>query len=59
MEITREEFRAYEEVRKSGATNMNHLSMVEGLSGLDRDTLIAIIKQYSDLMKQYPDVRGG
>ena len=56
-EITKEEFQKYENVRVSGVTNMFDVRMVEYLSGLDRDTIFAIMKQYSELMIKYPDVR--
>ena len=57
MEITKEQFEAYEEVRASGVTNMYDVGFVENLSGLDRETIRAIMKQYSDLNDKYPDVR--
>ena len=41
----------------SGVTNMFDVRTVEYLSGLDRDTIFAIMKQYSELMIKYPDVR--
>lgn len=55
--ITRQEFQAYEGVRASGVTNMWDVAVVEDLSGLDRDTITAIMKHYSDLNTKYPDVR--
>jgi len=57
IEITEEEFQAYERVRASGVTNMFHLSVVQQLSGLPRDKIIAIMKQYGELLKKYPNVR--
>lgn len=57
MDITREEFAAYEEVRVSGVTNMWMTSVVSELSGLDQDTIRYIINHYSELAEQYPDVR--
>ncbi len=56
MEITKQEFQAYERVRASGVTNMFAVSVVEDLSGLDKETILEIMKQYTELMKQYPDV---
>ena len=56
-EITKKEFQKYENVRMSGVTNMFDVRTVEYLSGLDRDTIFAIMKQYSELMIKYPDVR--
>ena len=57
MEITKQEFEDYEAVRVSGVTNMFDVKAVEALSGLDKETIHAIMKQYKDLMVQYPDVR--
>lgn len=55
--ITKEDFKAYEDVRKSGVTNMFDAKMVSMLSGLDRGKIIEIMKNYDSLMKEYPDVR--
>ena len=55
--ITREEFKAYEKVRVSGVTNMWDVRVVETLSGLDRDTIMEIMKTYSQLVEKYPGVR--
>lgn len=55
--ITEKEFTAYEGVRASGVTNMWYVSLVEELSGLERDTIFAIMEHYGDLNKQYPNVR--
>jgi len=55
--ITEEEFQAYEGVRASGVTNMWMVSVVEDLSGLDRDTIFAIMKHYGELELKYPSVR--
>jgi len=57
MEITKEDFAAYEDVRSSGVTNMFDVKTVSMLSGLDRETIIEIMENYSDLMEKYPDVR--
>lgn len=59
MEISKEEFEAYERVRESGVTNMFDVRTVSALSGLDREKIIAIMESYEDLMKKYPEVRGG
>jgi len=56
-EITKSEYEAYEKVRESGITNMFDVKNVEALSGLTRETIIQIMKQYSDLMKKFPGVR--
>lgn len=56
-EITKEQFRAYENVRASGVTNMFDVRMVMELTGLDRETIIAIMRGYEGLMTKYPEVR--
>jgi hypothetical protein len=40
MEITKEQFQAYESVRQSGVTNMFDVRTVGMLSGLDRPTIL-------------------
>lgn len=57
IEITKEEYEAYEDVRASGVTNMFMVKTVEDLSGLSRPKIMAIMKQYGDLEKKYPGVR--
>ena len=61
MEITREEFRAYEEVRNGGATNMWDANMVAYLSGglITSDKALEVIKRYNQLHETYPDVKCG
>ena len=49
IEITKEDFEAYEDVRVSGATNMFNVKAVEMLSGLDREKIIAIMKNYEKI----------
>ncbi len=53
MPITKEEFLAYEDVRRSGVTNMFDIVAVSRLSGLDRKTVLEIHKQYSTLKAEY------
>jgi hypothetical protein len=55
--VTKEEFEAYEAVRASGVTNMFAVNVVERLSGLSREKIIQIMEHYSELMKEFPDVR--
>jgi len=57
MEITKEDFEAYEAVRESGVTNMFMVSVVCSLSRLQREKVLEIMKTYDDLCKKYPDVR--
>lgn len=56
MEISEEEFIDYERVRRSGVTNMFDVRYVSELSGLGLDTVKQIMKQYTELMKKYPNV---
>jgi len=51
--ITKEEFLAYEEVRESGKTNMFMVNIVEILSGLPREKIFEIMKNYGDLKEKY------
>ena len=53
MSITQEEFDAYEDVRQSGVTNMFNVSVVSDYSGLSRDKIMTIMKNYSDLNDKY------
>ena len=53
MSITQEEFDAYEDVRQSGVTNMFNVSVVSDYSGLSRDKIMTIMKNYSDLNDRY------
>ena len=48
MEITKEEFERYEAVRESGVTNMFDISTVRSLSGLSKEQIIHIMKNYND-----------
>lgn len=52
MEITKEEFKKYEDVRISGVTNMFDVSRVQGLSGLSGEKIKQIMKEYSALKKK-------
>lgn len=51
--ISLEDFEAYENVRQSGVTNMLDISTVMEYSGLSRDMVIKIIKNYSEARKVY------
>ena len=46
MRITETDFRAYEAVRLSGATNMFDVELVGMLSGLTRPQIIDIMENY-------------
>lgn len=51
--ITKEQFQAYENVRVSGLTNMFNITNVGMLSGLDRETILCIMKNYEELMTDF------
>jgi len=53
MEITKGQFLAYEDVRQSGITNMLDVRAVTGLSGLTKEEILKIIKNYGSLSKKY------
>lgn len=52
-EISKEQFDMYESVRESGVTNMFAVSTVSELSGLDKNIILAIMKNYGSLREQY------
>ena len=52
-QITQDEFDAYVEVQESGITNMFNVSVVSDYSGLSRDKIMTIMKNYSDLNDRY------
>jgi hypothetical protein len=51
--ITEEQFKAYESVRLSGATNMFDVRVVSDLSGLCRDTILLIMDNYGQLKEKF------
>ena len=53
IEITQEDFQAYEDVRESGVTNMFNTSVVSDYSGLGKDKIVSIMQNYSALKEQY------
>ena len=57
IEISKKEFQAYEDVRQSGVTNMFMITTVCDLSGLDKQRVLCIMKNYSELRKKFPGVR--
>ena len=58
LPVTREQFAAYERVRKSGLVNTLS-TQVQALAGITVATHWAILDQYADLAAQWPDVREG
>ena len=51
MDVTREDFMAYEDVRISGVTNMFDVRAVEGYSGLPREVILDIMEHYNQYKK--------
>ena len=51
--ITQEEFDAYVKVQMSGVTNMLNIPVVSDYSGLSRDKIVTIMKNYTDLNNKY------
>ncbi len=54
MEISKEDFKDYEEIRQSGITNMFDVNTVISLSNnLTKEKCFQIMKQYSKLKQKY------
>ena len=51
--ITQDDFQAYEDVRQSGVTNMFAVSTVSDYSGLSKDKIVSIMKNYGALRDKY------
>lgn len=51
--ISKEDFESYVSVQKSGVTNMLDVKKVEELSGLSREKIFTIIKNYSELKEGF------
>lgn len=55
-QITKQDFIEYLRVQKSGKTNMFDISVVEAFSGLPRNKILLIMKNYHDYKKRWePD----
>jgi hypothetical protein len=59
VEITKEKFEAYEDIRTDGLTNMWDTRMVAELSDGELTSVEAleVIKNYTELCEKYPEVR--
>jgi len=55
-DITKEDFVAYEEVRRRGRFNMFDPN-ARVLTGLDKDTYLGVLSNYDELNKKFPGVR--
>jgi hypothetical protein len=57
-EITKEDFTKYERVRKGGQFNMiMQMADASFAADLDRETYLAICRNYAALMEKFPDAR--
>ena len=54
-EITKEQFEAYVDVQMSGITNMFNVKLVGELSGLEKDEIMEIMKNYGTLKDKYDE----
>ena len=53
VNVTQDEFNAYEDVRESGVTNMFNVSVVSDYSGLSKEKIIEIMSNYEILYNKY------
>ena len=53
--ITKKQFNRYEGVRLSGATNMFDVRNVTALSGLNKEEIMTIMKNYGQLKEKYDE----
>ena len=51
--ITNEDFRKYEAVRVSGVCNMFHIKYVQKESGLTKEKILDIMKNYNKYLNQF------
>ena len=54
-EITQEQFEAYVDVQESGVTNMFDVRTVGELSGLEKEEIMTIMKNYGQLKEKYDE----
>ena len=53
--ITKEQFEAYVDVQMSGVTNMFNVKLVGELSGLEKEEIMEIMKNYGTLKDKYDE----
>ena len=53
--ITQEQFEAYVDVQMSGVTNMWNVKLVSELSGLEKEEIMTIMKNYGQLKEKYDE----
>ena len=54
--ITKDQFEVYVDVQMSGVTNMMDVGTVSELSGLKRQEIITIMRNYNELQDKYESV---
>jgi len=54
--ITKDQFEAYVDVQMSGVTNMMDVKTVSELSGLERQEIITIMRNYNELQDKYESI---
>ena len=55
MEITKDDFELYEDVRKTGRINMFNVSKIVELTGLTKEQCFYIMKNYNKLSEEFGD----
>ena len=53
--ITKEQFEAYVDVQESGVANMFDVKTVGELSGLEKEEIMTIMKNYGQLKEKYDE----
>lgn len=53
IDVSSKAFLSYEDVRASGVTNMWDVRTVQQLTGLSKETILLIIKNYEELKREY------
>ena len=53
VKITKEKIQAYEDVRKSGVTNMFAVTTVMAMTDLTREEVLDIMEHYAEYIKKY------
>ena len=54
--ITKDQFEVYVDVQMSGVTNMMDVGTVSELSGLKRQEIITIMRNYNELQDKYESI---
>lgn len=51
--VTKDDFKKYEDVRRSGMVNMYSIDVVQDLTLLEKEQILHIMKNYSQLAEDY------